>query len=63
MILNVEPGKYSLKGSIGTSPAMIIEGLVSIMVVLINPFCIVLDIFIFLLCFDKHMGIIYLLRD
>lgn len=63
MILEIEPGEDGLKGSIGTTPAVVVERLITIMIILIYSFCIVLKIFIFRLCLDKHVRIKYLLRD
>lgn len=45
--LEGEPGEEGLQTAIGTSPPVIIKGLVAVMVVLVKPFHIVLDVFLF----------------
>lgn len=53
VILQIEPGKNGLEGSICASPSVVIEGLITIVIVFIDSFCIVLNVLFFFRCFDK----------
>ena len=59
VVVEVEPGEESLEGSICAPPAMIAERLVPIVVVLIDPFGIVLDILLLLAGLDKQVRVEY----
>lgn len=53
MILKVEPGEDCLEGAVGTAPAVVIVILIAVMIVLVDSFGVVLDIFLFGLSADK----------
>lgn len=62
MILQVEPREQGLEASVSAAPTMIIEILIPVMEVLIQPTSIVLYVLILLHSLDKKMRVEELLR-
>lgn len=61
--LDVEPGEKSLQGTIGTTPTVVIEGLISVMVVFVNAFGEVLRVHAFGGSFDEDVRVVDFLRS
>ena len=61
MVLKVKPGEEGLQRTVGAPPPVIIERLVSVMIVLVNPFGIVFGILILFVSFDEQVGVVDLL--
>jgi hypothetical protein len=58
VVLEAEPGEQSLQGAVGAAPTLVVEGLIPVVIVLIDTFCVVFNVFLFGLRFYEKMGVV-----
>jgi hypothetical protein len=61
VVLDVEPGEEGLEGAIGAAPPLVIEGLIAVVIVLVDAFGEVLQVHVFGGGFDEDVRVVYLL--